>query len=435
MSVTTHEAPQQLTPTAVSAESVERLRYFLATAPLNWQPQESIRRHLLPNGEYVSCVLWENTFHISGTDIIRILIYRFHAYGRPVQNIKKFEEGVFSDLRNLKVGVDARLEEPRSPLLELLYKHNCVRTQKKQKVFFWYSVPHDRLFVDALERDLKREALGIQPTTIPIHPPPPLPMILGPPRSPKQIEEDKMNNQYKESDENSNEMHGVSALNGESGEQPQLTFQAPPMDFYNDPLMMMSPPQQGEMIANMNMILSNQGPAVPVPVNEKDKQDSKNEDLDMHSNMESPEGTPNQKALDAMADLPFPEFSPPISDPGMDLKHSSPFNLPAQAYTMDDSYLYMGALPPSAMAHSYPMTQFEWKNDTEERPFQCSWEGCGKRFKRFEHVKRHERIHSGEKPYSCPYSGCEKRFSRSDNLQNHIRVHQKQEKKAQLQRK
>lgn len=33
--------------------------------------------------------------------------------GRPVRNMKKFEEGVFSDLRNLKPGTDACLEEPK----------------------------------------------------------------------------------------------------------------------------------------------------------------------------------------------------------------------------------------------------------------------------------------------------------------------------------
>src|SRR6185436_2712300 len=37
---------------------------------------------------------------------------------------------------------------------------------KKQKVFYWFSVPHDRLFLDALERDLKREKIGIEPTTV-----------------------------------------------------------------------------------------------------------------------------------------------------------------------------------------------------------------------------------------------------------------------------
>lgn len=43
-----------------------------------------------------------NLFHITGTDIVRALAYRFEAFGRPVRNVKKFEEGIFSDLRNLK---------------------------------------------------------------------------------------------------------------------------------------------------------------------------------------------------------------------------------------------------------------------------------------------------------------------------------------------
>lgn len=96
---------------------------------------------------------------------MRCLSFRFQAFGRPVRNSKKFEEGIFSDLRNLKSGTDASLEEPKSPFLDFLYKNNCIRTQKKQKVFYWYSVPHDRLFLDALERDLKREKMGQEATT------------------------------------------------------------------------------------------------------------------------------------------------------------------------------------------------------------------------------------------------------------------------------
>lgn len=97
---------------------------------------------------------------------MRCLAFRFHAFGRPVKNSKKFEEGIFSDLRNLKSGTDASLEEPKSPFLDFLYKNNCIRTQKKQKVFYWYSVPHDRLFLDALERDLKREKMAQEATTM-----------------------------------------------------------------------------------------------------------------------------------------------------------------------------------------------------------------------------------------------------------------------------
>ncbi|PQE12946.1 STE like transcription factor protein [Rutstroemia sp. NJR-2017a BBW] len=110
-------------------------------------------------------------FHISGTDIVRCLSFRFQAFGRPVKNSKKFEEGIFSDLRNLKSGTDASLEEPKSGFLDFLYKNNCIRTQKKQKVFYWYSVPHDRLFLDALERDLKREKMGQEATTVAVNEP------------------------------------------------------------------------------------------------------------------------------------------------------------------------------------------------------------------------------------------------------------------------
>lgn len=165
------------------------MKYFLISAPVDWTPDQAIRRFLLPTGDYISCVLWyvaislqttpicrltiyrNNLFHISGTDIVRCLSFRFQAFGRPVKNSKKFEEGIFSDLRNLKSGTDASLEEPKSPFLDLLYKNNCIRTQKKQKVFYWYSVPHDRLFLDALERDLKREKMGQEATTIAVNEP------------------------------------------------------------------------------------------------------------------------------------------------------------------------------------------------------------------------------------------------------------------------
>lgn len=102
---------------------------------------------------------------------MRCLAFRFQAFGRPVKNTKKFEEGIFSDLRNLKSGTDASLEEPKSQFLDFLYKNNCIRTQKKQKVFYWYSVPHDRLFLDALERDLKREKMGQEATTVAVNEP------------------------------------------------------------------------------------------------------------------------------------------------------------------------------------------------------------------------------------------------------------------------
>ena len=140
-------------------EQLMKLEHFLNTSPNTFTPNESIKRFSLGNNEVIACAYWRGSFFISGTDIVKILSYRFQLIGKQIPNQKKFEEGIFSDLRSLKPGVDSILEEARSEFLEMLYKNGCVRTQKKQKVFFWYSVPHERLFLDALERDRKRENL------------------------------------------------------------------------------------------------------------------------------------------------------------------------------------------------------------------------------------------------------------------------------------
>ena len=53
---------------------------------------------------------WNGAFILTGTDIVRILLFRFLLINRRVHDRKKYEEGVFSDLRNLKAGHDAVLE-------------------------------------------------------------------------------------------------------------------------------------------------------------------------------------------------------------------------------------------------------------------------------------------------------------------------------------
>lgn len=141
------------------------LKLFLETAPVHFSPHDVIHRFRLHTEEDISCIRWNNVFYMTGTDIVRCLTYRFAAFGRAITNRKKFEEGIFSDLRNLKCNEHAKLEGAKSEFLGFLYKHNCIRTKKKQKVFHWYSIRHDQLFIDALERDLKKESCAYRHTS------------------------------------------------------------------------------------------------------------------------------------------------------------------------------------------------------------------------------------------------------------------------------
>lgn len=56
-----------------------------------------------------------------------------------------------------------------------------------------------------------------------------------------------------------------------------------------------------------------------------------------------------------------------------------------------------------------------------ERPFECTWAGCGKKFSRSDELTRHYRTHTGEKRFNCPM--CDKCFMRSDHLKKHARRH------------
>ena len=61
------------------------------------------------------------------------------------------------------------------------------------------------------------------------------------------------------------------------------------------------------------------------------------------------------------------------------------------------------------------------RTHTGEKPYECSWSGCGWKFSRSDELTRHFRKHTGTKPFKCHL--CHRAFSRSDHLALHMKRH------------
>ncbi|ROT36646.1 hypothetical protein SODALDRAFT_282057 [Sodiomyces alkalinus F11] len=60
--------------------------------------------------------------------------------------------------------------------------------------------------------------------------------------------------------------------------------------------------------------------------------------------------------------------------------------------------------------------------EKQQKPKTLPCKYCSKRFRRVEHVQRHERTHTKEKPFSCGWARCGKTFGRRDLLVRHEKL-------------
>ncbi|KAF9286409.1 homeodomain transcription factor ste12 [Mortierella alpina] len=428
-----------------------------------------LSKFLLPTGETISCVLWNELYHITGTDIVRSLVSRFESFGRPVRNIKKFEEGVFSDLRNLKPGADACLEEPKSPFLEMLYRNNCIRTQKKQKVFYWYSVPHDRLFLDAMERDLKREQVGTEPTSQAVTEPA-LSCTLETVRdlverlSRRTIEMNTITETLQSFTPDgvapmSRSLPTATTPSAVSPTQAQLVPDAlsgstasgmvtARTDSFSESRQSF---QQGQSYLEDPGSDDNSESKVPSDADGLlGSSDALNNASDSNSGLFGSftlfEGSPTYKKRRRRSTANpslLNEAAERNPDGGKsmygDSRHGSidfghdggegyldgHLSSGGGSKGISGGYLHDHSRPVHhhGSASMSSMHSLHGNSSGPSRSYACPVQPCGRLFKRLEHLKRHWRTHTLERPYACNI--CSKRFSRSDNLAAHRKTHDK----------
>ncbi|KIJ49428.1 hypothetical protein M422DRAFT_135988, partial [Sphaerobolus stellatus SS14] len=53
--------------------------------------------------------------------------------------------------------------------------------------------------------------------------------------------------------------------------------------------------------------------------------------------------------------------------------------------------------------------------------YECHY--CGKMFNRPSSLRIHHNTHTGEKPFVCSYPGCGRSFSVMSNMRRHARTH------------
>ena len=339
-----------------------------------------------------------------------------------------------------------------------------------------FSVPHDRLFLDALERDLKREKMGHEPTTVPRGEP-----AISFTFDPKQSLYDQFLNQ------NLKRLHDEDLDNFDHrapiGAASSMVATASNGGLNNS---VVSPADILRRRAEQTYTNGTDGTVKPDPAEEESAQKSALNNLPFFSMFSLFEGSPTYKQRrkkttksrrptrlnsttmsSTYEQPPTPPYHTEAGYPSAlvttDHHNQSQQQLQVAQGQQPSSIALMPAHPSLAQApalQSYGLTSNFAADEREggayhprlshspssvsppiglnanlnlavnvsnpgvtsqKKAYLCPLYSCRLAFRRPDCLKRHIRAHRLEKPYAC--DRCEKRFSRPDLLQQHALVH------------
>lgn len=317
-----------------------------------------------------------------------------------------------------------------------------------------YSVPHDRLFLDALERDLKREKMGLEPTTVVVGEPA-LSFTYEPQRSLYEQFGKVLGNRDGEGDSSSHLARDVAVSQSVDDGNGHLSTAVPASQHNMIRIEGTGTNQLTSTVQRSNL------PFMPFTLFEGSptyKQRRKKPASKYHPghlsgiNRSSPDGGhhsrndstsvgsgygPNDRATSAadmfiaqargdsklIAGTPPADINPPPLASALPVDngvYGTYEHAPCGDSAHRLSHHYPCPDPDNTTLPSYHHAAGSGTPITS-KAFVCPLFCCGRLFKRMEHLKRHVRTHTMERPYQC--DRCMKRFSRSDNLNQHLRIH------------
>ncbi|CEL56230.1 Zinc finger protein 42 OS=Mus musculus GN=Zfp42 PE=1 SV=1 [Rhizoctonia solani AG-1 IB] len=117
-------------------------------------------------------------------------------------------------------------------------------------------------------------------------------------------------------------------------------------------------------------------------------------------------------------------YNPPMHDPNTPSRRvpSHPADQPRSGYTyptLPNSGDYSSGGPVYPPQQQNPSGS---AGGASPRRHVCT--ECGQTFDRPSSLQTHMNTHTGEQPYQCPYEGCGRRFSVKSNMRRHFSVHE-----------